>query len=686
VADDQSLLDVAAALADGALIDWESAAHSITNETDRALLAELQFISAVTHVHRSLGDSSRLAASGDPSTSGEAAVLGERARAAAYWGPLEIIEPIGHGTFGDVYRAWDTRLDREVALKILRRRERDETRESTVIQEGRLLARVRHPNVVTVYGAERVDGRVGVWMEYIPGKTLEEELRDHGPFDIAHVVKIGIELAGALSAVHRAGLIHRDVKAHNVMRDGNGRLVLTDFGAGCDLEETPNGAARELAGTPVYVAPEVLAGQPATPQSDIYSLGVLLYYLLCGTYPVRGRSLKEVREVHANGTRVPLRQALPDLPPGVARIIDGATDPDPRERYETPDMLGAALAMFISSTSDARGPVTHTTGLRGRYAALAVLLVLAVAGGLLAAWRTSETPANGDRGTTNRTVVGALDSDRPKSRRVGHNTHAQPLAQTVTVIEFPGATRTYPLEVNDVGVIVGSYTLTTASEPTHGFLLSDGTFTTIDVPGAVRTRPTGLNNSGAVVGDFTDANGVVHGFHWFAHTFTVIDASEATYTRANAINGVGDVAGDYRDANGTARGFLLSGGVFSNIDVPGATSTRAFGLNDEGAVVGDYRDSAGVHGFLFMNNHFTTIDAPGATDTQAFRVNARGTIVGAYGFPSRHGFLLRKADFTPIDVPGAFRTEVTAINAFGVIVGSYLGGTPTKVRGFLLTP
>lgn len=225
-----ALVDVAAALADGTAVDWESAAQSITSEGDRRLLAELRFIAGMMTPPR-----------------------------VNSWGPLRILEHVGRGTFGDVYRAWDSRLDREVALKILRHRDREgDAHASTVIQEGRLLARVRHANVVTVYGAERIGGQVGVWMEFIHGKTLEQELRDQGPFAVDRVIGIGMELCGALSTVHRAGLIHRDVKAHNVMRDGDGRLVLTDFGAGCELEDTPDGLARELAGTPLCAAPEVL--------------------------------------------------------------------------------------------------------------------------------------------------------------------------------------------------------------------------------------------------------------------------------------------------------------------------------------------------------------------------------------------------------------------------------------------
>ena len=211
------------------------------------------------------------------------------------WGPLRIIEQVGRGTFGDVYRAWDTRLDREVALKILRRPESGSD-STTVIEEGRLLARIRHPNVVTVYGAERINGRVGVWMEFVHGPTLEDELREHGPFDADRVVLIAVELGGALAAVHRAGLLHRDVKTHNVMRDRDGRLLLTDFGSGELLERE---SAATAVGTPLFAAPEVVAGQPATRQSDIYSLGVLLYRLATdATRSKGGRSKRSGGRTH----------------------------------------------------------------------------------------------------------------------------------------------------------------------------------------------------------------------------------------------------------------------------------------------------------------------------------------------------------------------------------------------------
>ena len=386
---DEPLLDVAAALADGTNVDWESAAQSITNDDDRRLLAELRFIAGVAqHTCEASGSVSPVAfeRSSRPPTA-----LPGSGSPVDTWGPLRILERVGRGTFGDVYRAWDSRLDREVALKILRREEQDDGQASTVIQEGRLLARVRHPNIVTVYGAERVGGHVGVWMEFVHGRTLEEELRDDGPFDVDRVIRIGVELSGALATVHRAGLVHRDVKAQNVLCDGDGRLVLTDFGAGCQLAEGADEPRRELAGTPVCVAPELLAGQAATPQSDVYSLGVLLYHLITGTYPVFGRSLKEVREAHAHGTRTPLAAARPDLPSAFVQVVDRALGPNPVDRYDSPDALGSALSSLVPPGVDERE--TAAIGVRRRWRSIAIG-VLAVAAGFGSAplWWTSEAP------------------------------------------------------------------------------------------------------------------------------------------------------------------------------------------------------------------------------------------------------------------------------------------------------
>ena len=138
-----------------------------------------------------------------------------------------------------------------------------------------------------------------------------------------------------MSAVHGAGLLHRDIKAHNVMRAEDGRIVLMDFGTGRELDDD---ASSDLAGTPLYLAPEVLQGQRATVRSDIYSLGVLLYHLVTGSYPVQARTMREVRRAHERGERTAVRTARPDVPPKLARIIERAIDPHPSAAIKVPTL------------------------------------------------------------------------------------------------------------------------------------------------------------------------------------------------------------------------------------------------------------------------------------------------------------------------------------------------------------
>ena len=200
---------------------------------------------------------------------------------------------------------------------------------------------MRHPNVVTITGPSRLRDRIGLWMEFVRGHTLEQILEQQTVFSAAEAVEIGLELCRAMSAVHGAGLLHRDIKAHNVMRAEDGRIVLMDFGTGRELEDD---ASSDLAGTPLYLAPEVLQGQPATVRSDIYSLGVLLYHLVTGSYPVHARTVREVRRAHERGERTAVRTARRDVPPKLARVIERAIDPRPERRYESADALGADLA------------------------------------------------------------------------------------------------------------------------------------------------------------------------------------------------------------------------------------------------------------------------------------------------------------------------------------------------------
>jgi serine/threonine-protein kinase len=154
------------------------------------------------------------------------------------------------------------------------------------LEEGRHLARVRQSNIVTVYGADREGDEVGIWMEYVDGHTLAEMIHDRGPMSAREVAGVGIDLCRALAALHGAGLLHRDIKAQNVMRELGGRIVLMDFSGAHAI--TRNNPAVATSGTPLYMAPEVLNSGAATVASDVYSLGVLLFFLLTGRLPVEG--------------------------------------------------------------------------------------------------------------------------------------------------------------------------------------------------------------------------------------------------------------------------------------------------------------------------------------------------------------------------------------------------------------
>ena len=294
---------------------------------------------------------------------------------------------MGEGSFGEVYRAFDTGLHREVALKLLHEGQSPARQSARVLKEARLLARLRHPNVVIVHGAEQHDNRVGLWMEFIHGSTLEKLLKVHGPFAAGEAARIGQELCHALAAVHAAGLVHRDIKAQNVIRETGGRVVLMDFGAGEWRDRAARGPSR-LTGTPLYLAPEVLDGGRATARSDIYSLGVLLYHLVTNAFPVTGASLDDLRHAQREGKRTPLDDARHDLPDDFVRTIERAIDPDPSRRFSSAGAMLSALrpdyrGRSAGWTDRIQGWVRTLRTNRRAQAIAASMLVVSILGGVM---------------------------------------------------------------------------------------------------------------------------------------------------------------------------------------------------------------------------------------------------------------------------------------------------------------
>ena len=263
------------------------------------------------------------------------------------WGPFESLQRVGRGSFGEVYRAFDPTLQRHVALKLLLPRGLDRDAEaSSLLKEARAMARVRHPNVVPIYGVDEHQGRVGFWSDFVQGQTLSDLVATQGSLGAREAALVGIDVCRAVGAVHAAGFIHRDIKSGNVMREKGGRILLMDFGLTYE-----SGTDNNRSGTPAYMAPELLTGQPATISSDIYAVGVLLFNLLTAQYPVEGVDLGKLRAAHGAGARRTLLDARPDLPQALAHVVETAIQPDPQKRFGSAGQLVAALSEAIGMGS-----------------------------------------------------------------------------------------------------------------------------------------------------------------------------------------------------------------------------------------------------------------------------------------------------------------------------------------------
>jgi hypothetical protein len=300
VRESDRLLDLAGAASDGAEVDWGREEEGCSGEGDRSLVRALGFLALVLGEHRRLHGAGGLPAP------------------ARTWGPLEILEVIGQGAFGTVYRARDPRLDRPVALKL---RPAHPGSAESLVAEGRLMARVRHPNVAAVHG---------------------------------------------------------DVKPQNVVRGAGGRLVLMDFGSGRDLLREARRSEGEVSGTPLFMAPEVLAGGTKTVRSDLYSLGAVLFHLLTGRYPVEAGSVEGLRSAHAEGRTRPIRDLRPDIPAPLAACVGRALARDPEARFGSAGDLERALLDSLRGTAGARRRLSRPAAVAAALAATAALVAVDV--------------------------------------------------------------------------------------------------------------------------------------------------------------------------------------------------------------------------------------------------------------------------------------------------------------------
>ncbi|MGZ4356109.1 MAG: protein kinase domain-containing protein, partial [Gaiellaceae bacterium] len=262
----------------------------------------------------------------------------------------ELQEVVGHGGMSTVYKAHDSLLERNVALKVLHQQyNEDEDFVERFKHEARSVAQLQHPNIVTVIDRGEEDGRQYIVFEFIDGENLKELVVRKGRLDLRDALEIANEIAHGLAFAHDHGLVHRDVKPQNVLLNGDGRAKVTDFGIARSLD-VDHGVTQTgtILGTSNYIAPEQASGQPVDAHTDVYSLGIVLYEMLTGELPFPGESFVAIAMRHIQEPSPNVLDVRGDIPLRVAEMIDRALEKDPEQRFPTMDAFAAEIEASLA--------------------------------------------------------------------------------------------------------------------------------------------------------------------------------------------------------------------------------------------------------------------------------------------------------------------------------------------------
>src|SRR5918997_25824 len=259
-------------------------------------------------------------------------------------GRYRVQRKLGHGGMADVYLAEDEELGRRVAIKILNdRHAADEQFVERFRREAKHAAGLSHPNIVSIYDRGEAEGTYYIAMEYLEGRSLKELISSRGPAPVAIAIEYARQILAALRVSHRTGVIHRDIKPHNVLVDGEGRLKVTDFGI-ARAGPSQMTEAGSIVGTAQYLSPEQAQGAPVSESSDLYSVGIVLYELLTGEVPFSGESPVEIAMKHLSKVPTPPSRLRPEIPHDLDLVVMRALAKDPDDRYQSADEMDADLA------------------------------------------------------------------------------------------------------------------------------------------------------------------------------------------------------------------------------------------------------------------------------------------------------------------------------------------------------
>jgi len=243
---------------------------------------------------------------------------------------------VGSGGMADVYRAKDQLLERTVAVKILHQQYENDTEFIARFQrEAKAAARITHPNIVNVFDVGVAEGRHYIVMEYVPGRTLKERIKEEGPVPAAQALEIARQIAGALAQAHANNLVHCDIKPHNILVMPDGNVKVADFGIARAVTESTMTYNDNIMGSVHYFSPEQARGTIITPKSDVYSLGVVLYEMLTGRIPFDGNTAVSIARKHLEEEALPVRSVVPNIPPVVEALVTRMMAKEPALRPDS---------------------------------------------------------------------------------------------------------------------------------------------------------------------------------------------------------------------------------------------------------------------------------------------------------------------------------------------------------------